>query len=380
MIITVTLNAAIDKTLAVPNFRIGRRHRSTEQRTMAGRQGRQRRARAQDARPAGDRDRSRRRADRHAHQRAAHRGGDPQRLRSHPRRVANLDGGDRPHDRRADRDKRARPRGRREAELSLFREKLLYLAKGADICVFAGSLPREVEVGIYAELIGELSAVGVTTVVDSEGEPMERALRASPDLVSPNAAEAEALVGHEFRDEQDHIYALYELCELGAREAIITDADGCHALIGRDRERALYSVRADPLEPVSAIGAGDVFLAGYLAATYMGRGPEQMPALRRRMWRRVDAALRRRRAGPARGRAHRGRGAGRQAGRARTCRRTRLTSSHPGERLSRRPPHPSRSSRFDRPEAREAAGNIGPPVGFAADSRRADCRPARILG
>ena len=32
-----------------------------------------------------------------------------------------------------------------EAEVSLFRDKLLYLAKGADICVFAGSLPRGVD-------------------------------------------------------------------------------------------------------------------------------------------------------------------------------------------------------------------------------------------
>ena len=39
MIITVTLNAAIDKTLEVPNFRLGRRHRSVEQTTMAGGKG-----------------------------------------------------------------------------------------------------------------------------------------------------------------------------------------------------------------------------------------------------------------------------------------------------------------------------------------------------
>ena len=32
-------------------------------------------------------------------------------------------------------------------ELELFREKLLYLAQGASICVFAGSLPRGVEPG-----------------------------------------------------------------------------------------------------------------------------------------------------------------------------------------------------------------------------------------
>ena len=47
MIITVTLNAAIDKTLAVPNFRLGRRHRAVEQTRDGGRQGRERRARAE---------------------------------------------------------------------------------------------------------------------------------------------------------------------------------------------------------------------------------------------------------------------------------------------------------------------------------------------
>src|SRR3954454_19550138 len=39
MVITVTLNAAIDKTLEVPSFRLGRRHRSVEQRTVAGGKG-----------------------------------------------------------------------------------------------------------------------------------------------------------------------------------------------------------------------------------------------------------------------------------------------------------------------------------------------------
>ena len=39
MIITVTLNAAIDKSLSVPNFRLGRRHRTVEQTTLAGGKG-----------------------------------------------------------------------------------------------------------------------------------------------------------------------------------------------------------------------------------------------------------------------------------------------------------------------------------------------------
>src|SRR6187397_2923764 len=39
MIITVTLNAAIDKSLSVPSFRLGRRHRTVDQTTMAGGKG-----------------------------------------------------------------------------------------------------------------------------------------------------------------------------------------------------------------------------------------------------------------------------------------------------------------------------------------------------
>jgi len=39
MIITVTLNAAMDKSLSVPNFRLGRRHRTVDQQTRAGGKG-----------------------------------------------------------------------------------------------------------------------------------------------------------------------------------------------------------------------------------------------------------------------------------------------------------------------------------------------------
>src|SRR5204863_401614 len=52
-------------------------------------------------------------------------------------------------------------------EIELFHDKLLYLARGAAIVVFAGSLPRSVEPDIYASLIRELERSDVTTVIDS---------------------------------------------------------------------------------------------------------------------------------------------------------------------------------------------------------------------
>src|SRR5689334_132046 len=81
-------------------------------------------------------------------------------------------------------------------ELELFRDKLIYLARGAEIVVFAGSLPRGVETDYYAELIRELHKLGVTTIADTDGEPLRIATRAEPTVVSPNVNEAEELVGH----------------------------------------------------------------------------------------------------------------------------------------------------------------------------------------
>ena len=114
-------------------------------------------------------------------------------------------------------------------DLELFRDKLLYLAKGASMCVFAGSLPRGVAPDVYAGLIRELKKLGVTTIVDTEGEPLRLAVRAEPDVVSPNELEAEELVGHEFNDADDRASAVVEMTRLGPAEAIMTVSDGCYA-------------------------------------------------------------------------------------------------------------------------------------------------------
>jgi 1-phosphofructokinase/tagatose 6-phosphate kinase len=166
-----------------------------------------------------------------------------------------------------------------EQECELFVDKLLYLAKGASLCVFAGSLPREVDIDIYARLIRELRRLGVTTVVDTDGDPLRRAVRAEPDVISPNVLEAEELVGHEFTDDlDDWAIAAREMCELGAREAIMTMGDGCFARMRPEdsepgTEPAVYRVKlASPaLEPRATIGSGDAFLAGFVAARYSGR-------------------------------------------------------------------------------------------------------------
>jgi len=228
MIITVTLNAAIDKSLSVPNFQLGRRHRTVEQRTMAGGKGvniaRALKALGQPVIATGLAGGA---TGTHIVEQLTEEAilNDFVRIRDESR--TNTSVLDPTNGEQTEVNERGPAVSEREVEL--FHDKLLYLARGAAIVVLAGSLPREVEPDLYATLIRELHKLGVTTVIDADGDPLTHAVRAEPDVVSPNVSEAEELVGHEFASEEERLLAVREIVELGPREAIMTMPDGCVA-------------------------------------------------------------------------------------------------------------------------------------------------------
>ena len=153
-------------------------------------------------------------------------------------------------------------------ELEMLREKLDYLSQGADLVVFAGSLPRDVDDDFYAEAIRDLNRRGVPCVVDCEGEPLRIAVDAEPFLVSPNQREAEGLVGQEFSDDADFLMALDTIADLGARNVLITQETSCFALIREERTVRRLRASIERIDPVAPVGAGDVLLAGFLAARF----------------------------------------------------------------------------------------------------------------
>jgi 1-phosphofructokinase family hexose kinase len=271
MIITVTLNPALDKTLEVPNFTQGRRHRSVEQVTMPGGKGvnvaRVIKRLGQPVIATGL-------AGGATGTRIVEALNDEAILNAFVRIREDSRTNTAVLDPTTGSQTEINERGPAvtAAELDMFQEKLLYLAQGASICIFAGSLPRGIEPDMYAELIRAVKRLGVTTIVDTEGEPLRLAVRAEPDLVSPNELEAEELVGQEFNDVDVRAQAVIEMTRLGATEAIMTVSDGCYAQVNEE-EPTLYRVSVGELEATSRIGSGDAFLAGYVAARYSGRAP-----------------------------------------------------------------------------------------------------------
>jgi 1-phosphofructokinase family hexose kinase len=275
MIVTVTLNAAIDRTLTVPNFQPGQRHRASGGLTLAGGKG---------INVA----------------RALKRLGLPVVAtglaggRTGTRIVEELTGeailndfvriGDESRTSTAVVDPTVgsyteiNEWGPHVApdELEMLREKVSYLSRGADFVVLAGSLPRGVDDGFYAEVIRDLNRRQVASVLDSDGEPLRLGLEAEPHIVTPNQREAEALVGQEFYELQDLGLALEHIAELGARNVVVTNEGGCFARLRDGRQVRRYRAVAPHVEAVSAVGAGDVLLAALIAARLEGRAPEDV--------------------------------------------------------------------------------------------------------
>jgi 1-phosphofructokinase family hexose kinase len=274
VILTVTLNAAIDRTVAVPSFRQGHRHRAVEASTAAGGKG------VNVARALKLLDRP---------VIATGLAGGPTGARLMERMAEEsiltdftwIGGESRTNlaviDPTTGEQTEINERGPdvSSEELERFLEKLLYLARGARICVIAGSIPPSVPASFLGRVVADLKSLDVETILDADGEPLTAALRAGPAAVTPNASEAEGAVGHEFNDRDDLLAGLQELVELGAGEAIITQEEGCFASLLEDSKRRAFEVIAPTQEPVAAVGSGDAFLAGFAAARFDGRPPQE---------------------------------------------------------------------------------------------------------
>jgi 1-phosphofructokinase family hexose kinase len=163
-----------------------------------------------------------------------------------------------------------------EEEVEALLDKIRYLAGAVSTIVFAGSLPRRVPTAFYAEIVREMNRRRIRTVVDVEGEPLRLALAAEPSLVFPNQREAEALVGNEFQTDEDFQHGLASIAAMGARGVLVTLTTGCYALLQEGKgKRRMYRAWIPRVEAVSAVGSGDAFLAGYVAALEAGQGPEE---------------------------------------------------------------------------------------------------------
>lgn len=147
----------------------------------------------------------------------------------------------------------------------------------ADYVVASGSLPRGIPHDFYARVAHRVAGRGGRLVLDTSGEALRAALAEGVYLVKPNLRELESLVGQKLEAPREQEEAARRLVAHGAAElvAVSLGADGA-LLATRD---GCIRLAAPPVEPKSAVGAGDSFVAAMTLALAQGRPPADAFAL-----------------------------------------------------------------------------------------------------
>lgn len=133
--------------------------------------------------------------------------------------------------------------------------------------VGSGSLPPGVLDEFYAELVSVARELQVKVAIDSSGSALSAAMLAAPDLVKPNREELAEVLGRELTTLGAVQQASEELVGSGIGQVLVS--------LGRDgallvSEGGIWHARAEVDSPRSTVGAGDALLAGFLAGMESG--------------------------------------------------------------------------------------------------------------
>lgn len=276
MIITVTLNAAVDKTYRIEHFVLDRVHRPAESRTVAGGKGINV-ARVYQA--LGGRAMT-----------TGFLGG------YNGRFIARALGKEGIHSRFVRTREESRvciavvdPSNGTQTEVNengpriATRELSAFRALYADLlrqerpacCVLSGSAPPGVPDTIYADLINIARECNVRCVLDASGAPLAAGLRAVPWMAKPNIHELSEWCGEEVRDRKRIVQIADGILQTGVEIVVVTmGQDGC-ICVTRDES---WFASPPVVRFVSAVGSGDSLVGAMLWA--MAKGESLAESLR----------------------------------------------------------------------------------------------------
>jgi 1-phosphofructokinase family hexose kinase len=155
----------------------------------------------------------------------------------------------------------------RDEELASFFRRVEERAAPGDIWALCGSLPPGVPPDFYAELIQLLRSREVRVVLDTSGPPFDLGMAAHPYLVKPNAAEAEAATGCAAATVDGAASAAASLLDRGM--AVVALSLGAGGLLLAS-EQARVLARPPTVRAPNPVGAGDALVAGMIWAMTQG--------------------------------------------------------------------------------------------------------------
>lgn len=156
------------------------------------------------------------------------------------------------------------------------KKKIHNLMFDHDWFVLSGSLPKSISTQFYIDALKCLKQAGKQVILDTSGAALRDAIGGLPYAIKPNIAELEELLGEKLPTQQAVVSAAKSLVEQGIACVIVSM--GKEGAIFVDSEEAVLAV-PPAIVVKSTVGAGDAMVAGFIAAKLKGYALENCARL-----------------------------------------------------------------------------------------------------
>lgn len=152
-------------------------------------------------------------------------------------------------------------------EIENIKERIVGRLQEDAILVLSGSVPSGVEASIYGELIREAKKLGARVILDADGELFSEGVKQGPYIVKPNIHELETAVGYKIKDDLELIKAARSLMNYGVSKVIVSlDKEGSLMAC----KEGVFKVKGLQVEVKSIVGAGDSMVGAIAVALERG--------------------------------------------------------------------------------------------------------------
>ncbi|MCY6355530.1 1-phosphofructokinase [Clostridium sp. ZS2-4] len=146
-----------------------------------------------------------------------------------------------------------------ENELNRFLEEFKNLCNKDDIVVLAGGVSPSVPKDIYAQLITIAKKKGAFVILDADGELLKEGIKGKPDVIKPNNHELVRLLNLESDSEEQLIKAARMLQNEGVSNILISLGEKGSLFV---TDEMIYHSKGVKVDVKSTVGAGDSMVAG----------------------------------------------------------------------------------------------------------------------
>lgn len=142
----------------------------------------------------------------------------------------------------------------------------------ADVVVISGSVPRGLSGADYQRMIGCCREAGKPVILDTSGALLEGGIEACPTMIKPNLDEIRMLTGKDCRELAQLVEAAEEIHQKGVELVVVSLGGDGSLAVGREGS---FRARVPSLDTVNTVGCGDAMTAGFALGLERGLGLEE---------------------------------------------------------------------------------------------------------